>query len=229
MSERSAQPERPDDWTFALTRSPVFGALSLDGRTRLAARGSVVALASGARLCSADDPADAAYLIITGELEIALSRPDGGEVWLARAAAGSVVGDMALLDGGVRSADMTATRNCRLLRLGRQALLDALEAEPAAALTLLADLARRLRAANGRLEDTTALDLGARLARLLLESRSGLVSRSQSEIARLVGAARETVNRKLSEWRKSGLIEIGRSGIRVLSPERLRAEASTGS
>ena len=92
MPERPAQPNRREDWTFALTRSPVFGALSPEGRTRLAARGSVVAQTAGARLCSADDPADAAYLIITGGLEIARSRPNGGEVWLARAAAGSVVG-----------------------------------------------------------------------------------------------------------------------------------------
>lgn len=219
---------RIEDWSTALARGSVFAVLSNTARTRLAARGSLMTLALGARLCAEGDVADAAYLVIAGELEISLTKPDGAVVWLARAAPGEVVGDMALLDGGARSADIAAARNTRLLRLGRDAVLQALTEEPAAALALLAHLAGRLRKTNGHLEDIATLDLGARLARLLLESPSGLTSRSQSGMAGHLGVARESVNRKLAGWRKAGLIAVGVSGVRVLAADRLRAEALDG-
>ena len=218
-------PPRAQDWSTALARASVFSVLSREGRARLAARGSIMTLNVGARLCAAGDGADAAWLVIAGELEITLTQADGVVVWLARAGEGDVVGDMALLDGGARSADMTAARNCRLLRLRRDAVMEALTEEPAAALALLARLAGQLRRTNGHLEDIATLDLGARLARLLLDAPAGLVARSQSDLATLVGAARESVNRKLGDWRAAGLISTGAFGVRVLAPERLRAEA----
>jgi len=227
-AQRAGPEPRIDEWSAALARGSVFAVLSEAGRVRLAARGSVMPLSVGVRLCAEGDVADAAWLVIAGELEITLTKPDGAVVWLARAGAGEVVGDMALLDGGVRSADISAARNTRLLRLGREAVLQALQAEPAAALALLGILAGRLRKTNGALEDIATLDLGARLARLLLETPSGLTARSQSDIATHIGAARESVNRKLAGWRRSGLISIGVSGIRVLEPDRLRVEALDG-
>ncbi len=214
------------DWSEALAGSSVFCALSPQARGRLVDRGSPVALTAGMRLCAGGDLADAAYLVIAGELEITLARADGAVVWLARAGVGEVVGDMALLDGGVRSADITATRHTRLLRLGRDAVLTALTDEPAAALALLGRLAGRLRRTNGHLEDLATLGLAARLAELLLEAPSGLTARSQSDIAAQVGAARESVNRVLARWRQAGLIATGAFGVRVVDPEHLRRDAS---
>lgn len=232
MNTAAAHPplteSRAGEWSAALARGSVFAVLSEEARIRLAARGSVMTLNVRARLCAEGDVADAAYLVIAGELEITLTKSDGAVVWLARAAPGEVVGDMALLDGGARSADITAARNTRLLRLGREAVLQALTEEPAAALALLAHLAGRLRKTNGHLEDIATLDLGARLARLLLEPTSGLTSRSQSDIAIHIGVARESINRKLAQWRRAGLVSTGASGIRVLAPDRLRIDALDG-
>ena len=201
-----------DEWAVLLGRNPVFEVLSQTARERLAATGSPLKLAHGVRLFAAGDPGDAAYLVISGELEVGLSRSDGGETWLARIGPGAVIGDMAVLDGGKRSADVAATRTSQLLRLGRQAVLDALAEEPQAALRLLAVLVQRLRGANALVEESTALDLGARLARVLL-AETGVVTRSQSELARLVSGSRESVNRKLSRWRTTGWIAIGARGI----------------
>jgi len=228
LGHRPALEPRVEEWSAALKRGSVFAVLSDGGRVRLAARGSQIALVAGTRLCAEGDVADAAFLVLAGELEITLTKSDGAVVWLAKAVPGEVVGDMALLDGGVRSADISATRNTRLLRLGREAVLGALNDEPAAALALLAHLAGRLRKTNGHLEDIATLDLGARLARLLLESATGLTARSQGDIAAHVGSARESVNRKLARWRAAGLISTGAFGVRVLAPERLRAEALDG-
>lgn len=201
-----------EEWAAQLGRNAVFEVLSQPVRQRLAGSGSPIRLAHGQRLFSTGDPGDAAYLVISGELEVQLSRSDGGETYLARIKPGSVIGDMAVLDGGKRSADVVASRTSQLLRFGRQAVLDALAEEPQAALRLLAVLVGRLRETNTLVEESTALDLGARLARLLL-AEAGPVTRSQSDLARLVSASRESVNRKLSAWRGEGLIEIGPRGI----------------
>jgi CRP-like cAMP-binding protein len=201
-----------EEWANQLGRSEVFEVLSQAVRQRLAASGSPIRLTHGQRLFSAGDAGDAAYLVISGELEVQLSRSDGSETYLARIRPGAVIGDMAVLDGGKRSADVVASRTSQLLRFGRQAVLDALAEEPQAALRLLAVLVGRLRETNTLVEESTALDLGARLARVLL-GESGPVTRSQSDLARLVSGSRESVNRKLSVWRGEGWIEIGTRGI----------------
>lgn len=213
-----------DAWAKQLGHSMVFGVLSPMALRSLAVTGTPIHLAHGARLCSAGDPGDAAFLLLTGEIEVGLGRADGSETWLARLHAGDVIGDMAVLDGGGRSADMTATRTSQLLRLGRAAVLEALTSEPQAALRLLELLVGRLRSANALVESASALEVGARLARILLGANRR-ETRSQSDLGRIVFATRESVNRKLSAWRAAGWIDIDRRGIEVRDPSALRREA----
>ena len=190
-----------DDWALQLGRSPVFGALSPSSRTALAAAGTPVQLTRGARLFSTGDPGDAAYLLLSGELEVGLSRADGGETWLASLAAGAIIGDMAVLDGGQRSADChcracvhpvaPAPRRCRRRRSppSRRLRCSSWRYSPAAC-------ARSMRWSRRR----RSLDIGARLARLLLQAERR-ETRSQSDLARIAGTTRESVNRKFAEWR----------------------------
>jgi CRP-like cAMP-binding protein len=213
-----------DDWAVQLGRSPIFGALSPAGRVALAGAGSPVHLIRGERLFSAGDAGDAAYLLLSGELEVGLSRADGGETWLASLTAGAIIGDMAVLDGGQRSADVTATRTSTLLRLHNDAVLTALTAEPETALRLVRVLVGRLRSVNSLVEAATKLDVGARLARLLLETEHR-ETRSQTDLARIAGTTRESVNRKLSEWREAGWIDVSRRGIAVSDPAALQRQA----
>ena len=214
-----------DAWAAQLERSDVFGVLSAPVRQALAGAGTTIKLAHGVRLFSAGDPGDAAFLLLSGELEVGLSRADGHETWLAQVSAGEVIGDMAVLDGGRRSADVTATRAATLLRLSRDAIIDALTTEPQAALRLLGLLTERLRSVNALVEAASSLEIGPRLARVLLKVER-YETRSQSDLARIVSATRETVNRKLSVWRAAGWVEVGRAGIEVRDRAALRSEAS---
>jgi CRP-like cAMP-binding protein len=104
------------------------------------------------------------------------------------------------------------------LRIPRDAVLEALEAEPKALIELVTEMSRRLREADAALEDAALLDLGGKLARMLLrEAGDGaLVSLTQVEMARRIGASREKVNRKLHEWSAEGWISLGRSGVRLV-------------
>jgi CRP-like cAMP-binding protein len=191
--------------------------LSRGARERLANAGAPVSLEAGAMLCQRGDPGDAIFVVLDGEIEIRTSSPGGREVRFASFGPGAVVGEMAALDGGSRSTDMAAARRSRLWRIPRGPLIEALQAEPGAAVALVAELARRLRAANSVLEAARVLDLGGRLAQFLLEvaGARSLVALTQTEIARRLGVSREKVNRKLNAWARSGWVSLGAAGVRV--------------
>lgn len=214
----------------ALAQSPVLGVLDDAARGRLAASGASVALAAGALLFQAGDPGDAAFVLLSGELEVKTQGPDGREVRLIALRPGAVVGEMAVIDGAARSADVCATRKSRLWRVPRSALIEALEHDPRAALALMGELSRRLRAANAAFEAQRLFDLGGRLAQLLLAERSGRapVAMTQTEMARRLGLSREKVNRKLHAWAERGWVELTGSGVRVVEEERLVAAMTPG-
>jgi CRP-like cAMP-binding protein len=208
----------------ALARNPVFAVLSPARRRALAESSSPVQLVRGTRLFQRGDPSDAAYAIISGEIEVTVEGLDGRAVWIARLGAGSVIGEMGVLDGSTRSADASATRKCELWRIAGDLVTDALISEPKAALALLGVLARRLRDTDALVERNSSMELGKRLARFLLdESARGRIISDQSEIAHLVGASREAVNRKLSTWRKAKIVERNRTGLHVLDRPALTA------
>jgi CRP-like cAMP-binding protein len=209
----------------ALQASPILGLLSPDARARLATAGSPLDLEPGALLCQQGDLGDAVFVVLEGEIEIRTSSVNGVQVRFASFGPAAVVGEMAALDGGLRSTDMIAVARSRLWRIPRNQLIQALIAEPQSAVALIGELAGRLRTANASLEAVRTLDLGGRLARLLLESMGprALVALTQTEVARRLGASREKVNRKLNTWASRGWVELGPSGIRLLEPETLAA------
>ena len=220
-----------DQVMAALRSSEVLGRLSPEGAAVLARAGSAVDLPAGRLLCQAGDPGDAVYVVLDGEIEIRTASRGGREVRFVALGKGALAGEMAVLDGGPRSTDMAATRRSRLWRIPRAALLERLEAEPAAAVGLLVELVGRLRKTNAALEAQTTLDLGGRLARLLIaeQNAKGLVALSQTELARRIGASREKVNRKLKEWSADGQVAVTTAGIRVLNPDRLADHGSPSS
>jgi CRP-like cAMP-binding protein len=207
----------------AMAASPILAPLSARTRQQLATSGALIALEPGGLLCQQGDPGDAMFIILEGEIEIRTSSLDGVQVRFASFGQAAVIGEMAALDGGVRSADMVAVRRSTLWRIPRSTLIDALRAEPTAAVALIAELAGRLRVANAAMEAARTLDLGGRLARLLLETmgQRSLVPLTQTEIARRLGASREKVNRKLNTWARQDWVELGPSGVRVLAPHAL--------
>jgi CRP-like cAMP-binding protein len=207
-----------------LARNPVFAVLSPARRRTLAESGAHVELMKGAKIFSRDDASDAAYAIIVGEVEVTIEGMDGRTVFIARLGAGTVIGEMGVLDGSPRSADARATRKCELVRIDRKLVTDALAEEPGAAMALLGVMARRLRDTDALVERTSSMDLGKRLARLLLdEGANGRIIYNQSDLAHLVGASREAVNRKLSRWRKMKYVELNHTGLHVLDRPALIA------
>lgn len=209
----------------ALANAELMAALSEATRTRLAKQGVPCSVDPGKLLFARGDKGDAIYVLLEGEVEVRISNEAGRDVRIAALKPFALIGEMAVLDGGKRSADVAAIRRSRFLRISRDQALAALESEPKALLKLVAELSRRLRAADAALEDARLLDLGGRLAtRLLDEAGDGAaVTLTQTEIARRIGASREKVNRKLHEWVEEGWISLSRAGIKILDREELVA------
>jgi CRP-like cAMP-binding protein len=209
----------------ALAKAELMAALSDAGRARLAKAGSQVSVDPGALLFSKGDKGDALYVLLEGEVEIRTSNEAGRDVRIAALKPHALIGEMAVLDGGKRSADVAAIRRSRLLRISRDQALAALESEPKALLKLLAEMSGRLRAADAALEDARLLDLGGRLAQRLLEEAGdgSTVTLTQTELARRIGASREKVNRKLHEWAEEGWVKLSRAGVKISDRDELAA------
>jgi CRP-like cAMP-binding protein len=209
----------------ALAKAELMAALSDATRARLAKQGVPCTVEPGKLLFAKGDRGDALYVLLEGEVEVRTSTEAGKDVRIAALKPFALIGEMAVLDGGVRSADIAAMRRSRLLRIGRDQAIAALESEPKALLKLIAEMSKRLRNADAALEDAHTLDLGGRLALRLLDEAgdSASVTLTQTEIARRIGASREKVNRKLHEWADEGWIAMGRAGIKLVAKDRLKA------
>lgn len=215
-THRDRGPQPPSRVGQTLARNAVFGVLSPKGRQSIEGSGAPVQLVRGEQLFRRGDPSDAAYAILSGEIEVSVRGLDGRDVWIARLGSGAVLGEMGVLDGSPRSADARATRKTELWKIERSLVTGVLTSEPSAALALLSLMVRRLRDTDVLVERTAPMNLGKRLARLLLEEAiNERIAYNQSDIAHLIGATREAVNRKLSAWRKSSWIEVTATGLYI--------------
>lgn len=214
----------PKDITDTLARNAVFAVLSQERRSVLAERATAIRLTKGGKLFARGETPDAAYAIVMGEIEVTIEGPDGRDVFIARLSAGTVIGELGVLDGVPRTTDARATRKTELLKIHRQLVTEALHDEPHSAIALLGVLASRLRDTDHLLDRNASMDLGKRLARLLLEEGAkGRIVYNQSDLAHLVGATREAVNRKLSRWRKENWILLNHTGLHILDRAALLA------
>jgi CRP-like cAMP-binding protein len=180
------------------------------------------------------DPGTAFYVIANGKVKITLTSPDGKELILRRLGPGDFHGELALLDDEPRSADAIATEASVLLVLQRDAFRQFLAEHPTVATKLLATVSNYLRRNAELIQDATFLDVPARLARILLELAGGTDGTlppagtvipdrlKQSELASLVGATRESINKWLGAFERQGLIRYEKGQIIILRPAGLK-------
>jgi CRP-like cAMP-binding protein len=181
------------------------------------------------------DPGTAFYVVVSGRVKIALTSPDGKELILRRFGPGGFHGELALLDDEPRSADAIVTEAGVQLVLQRDAFRQFLHEHPVVATTLLSTVSRYLRSNADLIQDATFLDVPARLARVLLDlagdqdanglPKAGAVlpeKMKQGELAALVGATRESINKWLGSFERQGLIAYDKGQITLLRPAGLK-------
>ncbi|MCM2472312.1 Crp/Fnr family transcriptional regulator [Rhizobium sp. CG5] len=201
-----------------LGQSLVFKALDPQARRDLAAFALVKTHAAGEVIFSMGSPGHSMMAIAEGVVRVEMVTPAGRDVILSELRAGDVFGEIALLDGGERSATVRAASNCTLVVLERRSLLDVLQRNPAFSIQLIALLCQRVRRSDARMLEIAFTDLPTRLARLLLrltvtppaspETPARRLSLSQSELAKMIGITRENLNRCLRKWQEAKLIDL---------------------
>ncbi|NKN38932.1 Crp/Fnr family transcriptional regulator [Agrobacterium sp. a22-2] len=212
MSESDVNKEK------LLGQSLVFKALDQQARQDLAAFALVKSYAAGDVIFNMGSVGQSMMAIAEGTVRVEVVTPGGRDVILSELRAGDVFGEIALLDGGERSATVRAASNCKLVVLERRSLLDVLQRNPALSIQLIELLCQRVRRSDARMLEIAFMDLPTRLARLLLrltvappaspETPARRLSLSQSELAKMIGITRENLNRCLRKWQEAQLIDL---------------------
>jgi CRP-like cAMP-binding protein len=223
----------PDpDTRRLLGRLPFIGGVPDAALDRLAAIARPVRHDAGAVLFRRGDPGEGLVLVVDGLVRIHLSTEAGRELTLGLIGPGEPLGEIALIDGGPRSADATALTPVRALLLRHADAARIIGEDAAVASALLRTLAARLRRTTDQAEAVGLRSLPERVAMALLQlaatDPSGLVRLPQGQIAALVAATRPKVNAVLAEFRGRGLVEPVRAGLRLRDPDGLRALARGG-
>jgi CRP/FNR family transcriptional regulator, cyclic AMP receptor protein len=222
-----------DDLERALRASRVFrdgDPAAIDG---LAAAGARLDYPAGAFMFRQGEPAAHVFVLTAGEVAIVSPARGGAEQVHAIVRAGDLIGELALLTDGRRTAGARATTPVTAWAIGRDAFWAFLDATPAASSALLRQLAERLAAREGLIDDLLSLDVKGRLAKALLglaerHGRAGpdgtriALGLTHRDLAGLVGASRENVSRALAAFRKRGFIDYDAESIRLLDPDALR-------
>jgi CRP-like cAMP-binding protein len=212
--------------------APLFAALDDEAAAALLASMSRVDLPRGEALFAEGDSGDRLFVITSGKIKLGRTSSDGRENLLTVLGPGEMFGELSLFDPGPRTATATAVADAELVGLGHADLQEFLTGRPEVARHLLQALARRLRRTNDSLADLVFSDVPGRVAKALLDlsRRFGrqtdagvLVAHdlTQEELAQLVGASRETVNKALADFASRGWLRLEARAVVLLDVDRL--------
>jgi len=195
-----------------LGRAPLFEALDEEGTKALRAGVRDVTLGRGDRLFDEGDEGDRLYVVLEGKIKLTRTAPDGRENLLSVLGPGEMFGELSLFDPRPRTASAVAVTDASLAALGHDYLRHWLTGRPDVAMHLLRALAQRLRRTNDVGEEQ---DGG-------LEVHHDL---TQEELAQLVGASRETVNKALADFSARGWLQLHAKSVLILDRDRLARRA----
>lgn len=222
----------PQRTASLLAANPFFADLLPETLDRIALICRPRHLAAREILFLKGDPSDGLYAIRRGLIRIGTVDDLGRQMTLNLLGSGDIFGEIALLDGRARTADAVAVEDTAMFFLPRRDFLGLLSGDPGIAVQVIELLCARLRDVLERMEETTFLPAAARLARRILTLAIDYgteVHASQEELASLSGVTRETVNRQLQDWKRAGVISLGRGRVLIHDIDgfrRLTKEAS---
>jgi CRP/FNR family cyclic AMP-dependent transcriptional regulator len=212
----------------ALERIQLFSGLAQADLVRLADGLRTRRFRRGEVLFHQGDPGDSLFIVNSGAVKIVLPSEEGDEAILTTVRPGSFFGELALLDDAPRSATAVAMEATETFVLRREAFRELIDTSPAARDALLAALAGELRRLTAHVEELHFLDMTGRLAALLarLAAESGIPADdgsirldrpfTQGDLAAMIGATRQSVNKLLGMFVEDGLLRVDRDTIVVL-------------
>ena len=182
------------------------------------------------------EPGDRLYIVLSGKVKVGRKSPDGRENLLAVFGPSDMFGELSIFDPGPRTSTATTVTEVSAVTMDRAALREWITKRPEIAEQLLRVIARRLRRTNNMLADLIFTDVPGRVAKALLQlahdfgTQEGGTLRvthdlTQEEIAQLVGASRETVNKALADFAHRGWLRLEGKSVLILEPQRLARRA----
>jgi CRP-like cAMP-binding protein len=208
---------------------PIFGILGTELLQQLRTHARLKTVEKGATIFAKGDPGTGLFAILDGQVKIISFSTHGKYAVFNVLSAGDIFGEIALLDGGERTADVVAITECKLLVIERHEFLPLVHSRPEVAQKLIEMLCGRLRHTSRQVEEVMFLDLSAKLARALLRlgesADDGEVALTQSELAQIVGASRESTNKQLRDWEESKWIHLERGRVILIDRRSLAALA----
>ena len=191
---------------------------------------------AGQTLFHMGDEGGSLHIIERGQVKVTIPSSSGEELILAILGAGDLLGELSLFDGKPRSATVQALENTETLCLHREDLLALMRDRFDVVEKILEVLARRIRETDMLLAEVHFLDITSRLAKKILDLgdafgvREGGATRigvkmTQKELASMIGATRESINKQLKALRDQGIVRITGGTIEILNRDRLLQKA----
>ncbi len=230
-----AQPRKDTfDKGGLLANHPLFKELSSEVIDRIVSHAITRNVTKGTVLFRKGDPGSNFYAVCSGVVRISAPSELGKDAIFNLITPGEIFGEIALLDGGPRTADAAAIENCSLMIIERRDFMPIVREYPEVAMRLIEVLCARLRRTTEQVEDVMFLGLPGRLAKALLHLHNRSVTHeaaapihiTQREISQLIGASRESANKQLRQWERRKWLQLTRGGVLILSPRSLEAAVS---
>jgi CRP/FNR family transcriptional regulator, cyclic AMP receptor protein len=212
-----------------LHRSDLFSAFDEATLQRLVASARPLAYERNVVVFEEDDDADELFVVRSGRVAVGRRSIDGRESLVALMEAGDLFGEMALFDQGTRSASARALEHSEVLAIPYEVVREVLDAQPQLLWEVVRLLAERVRNTDSALADAVFLDVTGRTAKRLLELAGGeddfQLPITQEELAGLVGASRERVNKSIAAFIRLGWIEQFDRRYRIVARDSLTQRA----
>jgi CRP-like cAMP-binding protein len=220
----------------ALRKAGLFQGIDPKDVEALAGEFEIFDAPRGQVLFSEGEPGDSLYIVLSGKVKLGRRASDGRENLVAVMGPSDQFGELSLFDPGPRTSTAVVVTDGRIARLPKSALQKWVQERPQIAMQLLRVVARRLRRTNTMLADLIFVDVPGRVAKQLLQlaQRFGSVDGgqlrvthdlTQEELAQLVGASRETVNKALADFAARGWLRLEGKSVVILDRERLSRRA----
>jgi CRP/FNR family cyclic AMP-dependent transcriptional regulator len=220
----------------ALRKAGLFQGVDINDVEAISSEFEIMEVSRGQILFHEGEPGDSLYIVLSGKVKLGRRASDGRENLVAVMGPADQFGELSLFDPGPRTATAVVVTDGRVARLPKAALQKWVEERPQIAMQLLRVIARRLRRTNTTLADLIFVDVPGRVAKQLLQlaQRFGSVEGgqlrvthdlTQEELAQLVGASRETVNKALADFAGRGWLRLEGKSVVILDRERLSRRA----
>ena len=220
----------------ALRKAGLFQGVDAADVEALGGEFEILETTRGQVLFHEGEPGDSLYIILSGKVKLGRRASDGRENLVAVMGPSDQFGELSMFDPGPRTATAVVVTDGRIARLSKASLQKWVQERPQIAMQLLRVVARRLRRTNTMLADLIFVDVPGRVAKQLLQlaQRFGSVDGgqlrvthdlTQEELAQLVGASRETVNKALADFAARGWLRLEGKSVVILDRERLSRRA----